>query len=166
MPIVMTRSRPRCSLALAGLLCAAPLSSLSAADLFSTLPGVWAGDGTVVKSDNTTETLRCKAKYSLSPSGATVHQELLCAADSYRLNLVTDLINDGGTLGGTWSERDRQAGGSVKGRIDGDVITTHIKGNGFEASVVITTKGDKQTIALSSPEGSYAKAVTIGLKAQ
>ena len=166
MPLAMLSSRLGALAVLAPILSAAPLSGAGAEDLFSALPGAWAGTGTVLKSDNTTESLRCKAKYSLTPSGATVHQELLCAADSYRLDLVTDLVNQGGKLGGTWSERDRQAGGSVSGEIAGDVITTHIKGNGFEASVVITTRGSKQTIALTSEKGSYAKAVTIALQAQ
>lgn len=94
-----------------------------------------------------------------------VHQELRCAADSYRLALVTDLVNDNGGLAGTWTETDRQAGGSVSGKIEGDVITTRIKGNTFDANVVITTHGGRQTIALTSNNGSYAKAVNIALKA-
>ena len=134
-------------------------------DLFSTLPGAWSGSGTVLKSDDTTESLRCKAKYSLTPSGSVVHQDLRCAADSYRLELVTDIVNQGGELAGTWKELDRQAGGSVSGHIDGDVISTRIKGLAFEAAVVITTRGGQQTIALTSDTGTYAKAVTIKLKA-
>ena len=63
-----------------------------AGDLFSTLPGTWTGTGTVVKTDDTTETLRCKAKYSLTPSGTIMHQDLICAADSYRMNFITDLV--------------------------------------------------------------------------
>ncbi|HEX4768147.1 MAG TPA: hypothetical protein VH414_17920 [Lichenihabitans sp.] len=137
-----------------------------AADLFATLPGTWTGTGTVLKTDNTTESLRCKVKYSLTPSGTIMHQELLCAADSYRMDFVTDLVNQGGALAGTWKEKDRQAGGSVSGKIEGDAITTQITGNGFEASVVITVKGSKQTIALTSDSGSYAKSVTIALKAE
>ncbi len=137
-----------------------------AADLFATLPGTWTGTGTVVKTDNTTENLRCKVKYSLTPSGTVMHQELLCAADSYRMDFVTDLVNQDGKLAGTWKEKDRQAGGSVSGKIDGDVIATQISGNGFEASVVITVKGSRQTIALTSDGGSYARSVTIALKAE
>ena len=166
MPLTTLCSRLGVPAVLAAILSAAPLTGAGAGDLFTSLPGTWTGTGTVLKSDNTTESLRCKAKYSLTPSGATVHQELLCAADSYRLDLVTDLVNQAGTLGGTWTERDRQAGGSVSGRIEGDVITTDIRGNGFEAAVVITTKGPHQTIALTSDHGSYAKSVTIALDAQ
>ena len=142
-----------------------PLSGAHAADLFASLPGNWTGTGSVTKTDGTSESLRCRAKYSLAPSGTIVHQELRCAADSYRLALVTDLVNQNGGLGGTWTETDRQAGGSVSGKIEGDVITTKIKGTAFEADVVITTHGNRQTIALSSPEGSYARAVNIALKA-
>ncbi len=136
-----------------------------AGDLFSELPGSWSGSGTVVKSDDTTESLRCKVKYSLAPSGTIVHQELRCAADSYRIDFVTDLINEKGDLGGSWKEVDRQASGSVSGRIQGNVISTQIKGTAFEAKVVITTKGTKQTIVLTSDSGNYAKLVKIALEA-
>jgi hypothetical protein len=156
-------SRPA---ALAGvLLSLMPAPGSQAADLFASLPGNWSGTGSVTKADGTSENLRCRAKYSLTPSGTVVHQELRCAADSYRLALVTDLVNQGGGLAGTWTETDRQAGGSVSGKIDGDVITTRITGTAFAADVVITTHGNRQTIALTSENGSYAKAVTIALKA-
>lgn len=152
---------------LAGLaLAAPPLHGAWAGDLFSTLPGNWTGTGSVLKQDGTSESLRCKAKYSLTPSGTIVHQELRCAADSYRLDLVSDLVNQNGALAGTWTETDRRAGGSVAGTIEGDVISTRIKGTAFDAAVVITTHGNKQTIALTSDNGNYAKAVTIALKAE
>ena len=120
----------------------------------------------MLKNDGTSEPLRCKAEYSLTPSGSIVHQELRCAADSYRLDLVSDLVNQNGSLAGTWKETDRKAGGSVSGTINGDVISTRITGNTFEATVVITTHGNKQTIALTSQKSNYAKAVTIALKAE
>ena len=44
-------------------------------------------------------------------------------------------------------------------------MTTKIKGTAFEADVVITTHGNRQTIALTSDSGAYAKAVNIALKA-
>lgn len=146
-------------------LCVGFAPGARAGDLFSELPGNWSGTGTVIKSDDTTESLRCKVKYSLTPSGKILHQEIKCAADSYRMNFVTDLVNQNGDLAGTWKEVDRQAGGDVSGRIQGDVISTQIKGAVFQAAVVITTKSGKQTISLTSDSGNYAKAVTIALKA-
>lgn len=168
-PSVARRHRSRLCAGLifagAAVVVSAPVGA-RAGDLFSELPGNWVGSGTVIKSDATTETLRCKVKYTLAPSGTIVHQELRCAADSYRMNFVTDLINDKGELAGTWKEVDRQAGGAVSGRIDGNVISTKITGTAFEAAVVITTKGDKQTILLTSNSGNYAKSVNIALKAE
>ncbi len=148
----------------AALLLALPLGGTRRRPLLD-IAGNWTGTGSVIKNDGTSEGLRCKAKYSLTPSGTIVHQELRCAADSYRMDLIADLVNQDGTLGGTWKEADRQVSGSVSGRIDGDVISTKIKGTAFEAVVVITTRGDKQTISLNSDSGNYAKAVTIALKA-
>ncbi len=166
MPIAtMSIQRHRPFLLASLLLCVGWLNEAQAGDLFSTLPGAWSGTGTVVKDDDTTEPLRCKAKYSLTPSGTIVHLELRCAADSYRMNFVTDLVNQSGTLAGTWKEIDRQVAGPVSGKIDGDVISTHIKGTAFEADVVITTHEGKQTILLTSGSGNYAKAVKIALKA-
>jgi hypothetical protein len=166
-PVVAERSLIRASawtaVCLGTVLFASPLW---AADLFSVLPGNWVGTGRVTKQDGSTEPLRCKAKYSLTPSGNIMHQELKCAADSYRMDLTADLVNQKGALEGTWHEQDRQVGGSVVGRIEGDTITTKIQGNTFRADVTILTKANKQTIALTSDSGNYAKAVNVDLHAE
>lgn len=143
----------------AGTLAAAPL------DLFAILPGTWSGGGTVLKTDGTTEALRCRVKYSLVPSGTVVHQDIVCAAASYRMEFVTDLVNRNGDIAGTWTEKTQQASGSVSGRIEGDIIRTQISGPAFAAAVVIAVEGRKQTIALTSDSGNYVKAVRIALKA-
>jgi len=138
----------------------------AAEDLFSILAGNWVGTGRVIKQDGTSEGLRCKARYSLTPSGGIVHQELRCAADSYRMDLTSDLVNQNGTLAGTWHEQDRQVGGSVVGRIEGNKIFTKIQGNTFRADVTILTQSNRQTIALTSDSGNYAKAVDVDLHAE
>lgn len=136
--------------------------SARASDVFANLPGAWSGGGTALLQDNSVERLRCRAKYSVTPSGTAVHEELNCASDSYKIEMKSDILYQNGELAGTWVETGRQANGSIRGTVEGDVITTKVSGLGFNADVGIITHGSKQSIKIKS-EGSYAKAVSIDL---
>ena len=133
-----------------------------AAEVFSNLPGAWAGTGVAVLRDGSRERIKCRATYSVTPSGTVVHQELDCASDSYKIDMRSDIVYQNGGLAGTWVETGRKVDGSIVGRIDGDTITTKVSGLAFHADVAIVTHDNKQSIRIES-EGSYAKSVSIDL---
>lgn len=153
--------RLRRSIAIAILL-ALSAPAVGAEEVFANLPGSWAGGGTAVLQDGTTERIKCRATYSVTPSGTVVHQVLACASDSYKIDMRSDIVYQNGALAGTWVETGRKVDGSIVGRIDGDVITTKVSGLTFHADVAIVTRDNKQSIKINS-EGSYAKAVSIDL---
>src|SRR5579862_4432854 len=72
--------------------------------IFAGLAGQWGGEGRISMSDGSTERIRCRALYSVSPTGANLHQDLRCASESYRLDITSRIVDEGGTIEGTWSE--------------------------------------------------------------
>src|SRR5258708_29589457 len=83
---------------------------------FAGMAGVWSGNGTISLEDGSKERIRCKATYAVSSEGTGLNQALLCASDSYKFELKSDVIATGGTLSVTWAETTRNVSGSLEGR--------------------------------------------------
>jgi hypothetical protein len=80
---------------------------------FQGLSGHWSGAGTVTMTDGATERIRCKATYAVNATGKAVQQTLRCASDSYRFEISSNVISEGGSLSGSWAEATR--GASIAG---------------------------------------------------
>lgn len=131
---------------------------------FSGFAGSWSGTGTVSISNGTNERIRCRAKYSVAPSGANLHQELRCASDSYKFEVNSNVIaGPQGSLSGTWTELTRQVTGAVSGKVMPGSIDVAVKGPVFSATLAVETKGDKQSVAIR-PTGTDIEAITIEMK--
>src|SRR5216684_8830021 len=128
---------------------------------FTDLGGAWTGGGTVSLSDGSTERIRCRANYSLGDGGTTLKQTLRCASDSYKFNLNSDVVSQGGSVSGTWSESSRNINGSLRGRASGDRITVFVEAAGFSANLTLTTHGSRQSISITSQ--GEVKSVSLAL---
>ena len=71
---------------------------------FLGLSGHWSGAGTVTMANGATERIRCKAAYAVNATGKAVQQTLRCASDSYRFEISSNVIFEGGSLSGSWAE--------------------------------------------------------------
>jgi hypothetical protein len=111
----------------------APASAQSAE--LSSLAGAWTGAGTIALSDGSIERLRCRATYRVDDSETGLQQSLRCASDSYKFDLSSDLVSQGGHISGTWSESSRGISGSLEGRVGGGRITAFVEGAGFSANI-------------------------------
>src|ERR1700720_2698902 len=67
---------------------------------FLGLSGHWSGAGTVTMTDGATERIRCKAAYAVNATGKAVEQTLRCASDSYRFEISSNVISEGGSVSG------------------------------------------------------------------
>ena len=116
---------------------------------FAGFAGSWAGHGTVSLSDGSKERIRCRAVYTVVGSGLA--QTLKCASDSYRIDLSSNVTSQGGAdVVGTWSESSRNINGNLQGRAGGGQIEAFIEAAGFAASLNLTTRGNKQSVKISS----------------
>jgi hypothetical protein len=128
---------------------------------FSGLAGVWSGAGTVTLDDGSTERIRCRATYAVGEGGAGLNQTLICASDSYKFDLRTNVIAEGDRISGSWSELSRNISGTIEGRGSHGLIQVVAAAAGFNANISLTTRGNRQSVVIRS-EGSF-KGATITL---
>ncbi|MEA2881355.1 MAG: hypothetical protein QOH32_574 [Bradyrhizobium sp.] len=117
---------------------------------FTGFDGSWSGGGTVSLSDGSTERIRCKADYKVNGNGLGLKQNLHCASDSYKFDLSSEVTSNGDRISGNWSERSRNIFGNLQGTAGGGQIDVFVEAAGFAASLTLTTRGNKQTVQISS----------------
>ena len=117
---------------------------------FAGFDGSWNGNGTVSLSDGTTERIRCRATNKVDGAGNGLKLSLRCASDSYKFDLASDVVSQGNNVTGTWSEASRNVYGNLQGKAGGGQIDVFVEAAGFAASLVLTTRGNKQSVSISS----------------
>src|ERR1700722_12593296 len=128
---------------------------------FTGMAGNWSGGGTVTLDDGSTERIRCHATYAVGEGGNGVNQTLTCASDSYRFNLASNVVAQGGSLSGTWSESTRGVNGNIEGRSGPGVVQVVATAPGFTANISLTTRGNKQSVVIKAE--SQFKGASISL---
>jgi len=117
---------------------------------FAGMAGVWTGAGTVTLDDGSTERIRCRATYAVGAGGNGLQQTLTCASDSYKFNLSSNLIAQGGAISGTWNESSRNINGNIEGRSANGVFQVIATAPGFSANLTLTTRGNKQSVVIKA----------------
>lgn len=146
-------------------ICAALIASAPAARAqagpFSGLAGVWSGNGTITLDDGSKERIRCRATYAVSNEGVGLNQSLLCASDSYKFELKSNVMARNGALSGNWTETTRNVGGTLEGRASNGQFNVVVSAPVFTARLTLNTNGNKQTVAITA-DGQF-KGATISL---
>lgn len=153
---------PTAALLLATAMAAASPCPAAAGDAFSGFGGRWTGSGSVLMADGSREALRCRADNAASPDA--LHLDVLCASDSYRVDVVADVRARGNAFSGSWQETTRGIGGEVTGTVPraGQMqASLHTLGGGMELGA--TTDGRRQAIALRS-QGTEIEGAEIRLR--
>jgi len=128
---------------------------------FLTFDGNWRGSGRVTGDDGKTERITCRASYSVPPSGMALSQSLVCASDSYRFEVQSDVVaTDGHTVQGRWAEKTRGAQGDLIGDVSAGQFNGSVSGTGFTAEISIKTTGRKQVVMIV-PHGSTVTKVDV-----
>lgn len=129
------------------------LLSISAASAqsgpFTGFDGSWAGSGTVSLADGSNERIRCRATYNVS-GGTALQQTLRCASDSYKFDLSSNVTSQGNRISGSWSEASRNLNGNLQGTAGDGRIEVFVEAAGFAANLSLTTRGNKQSVSISS----------------
>src|ERR1700722_4014810 len=128
---------------------------------FAEMAGVWSGSGTIALDSGASERIRCRATYAVSGDGTGLNQNLVCASDSYKFELKSDVLAKDGSLSGTWSEITRIVPGSLEGRARNGQFDIVVSAAAFKAKLSVTTNGNKQAVSISS-EGAI-KGASISL---
>jgi hypothetical protein len=118
---------------------------------------------TITMADGSTESLRCKSANVVNANGRAIQQSLRCASDSYRLEISSNVVSNGGALSGSWAESTRGVSGNISGRASGSAIIANVGGSGFTASLDVRTKGDKQSVTIRPRSGTDVARVSVVL---
>jgi hypothetical protein len=151
-----------CGLALATGLWLSP-SLARGTSAFAGMAGTWVGEGAIDMSNGSREPIRCRASYAVGAGGSEMQQDLVCASDSYRFSVDSNVVEDGGEISGTWSESTRNVGGEVSGVARAGSIQAQVSGGNFVARLTVQTNGNSQLVTIQ-PQGTDVRSVSVRLR--
>ena len=154
----------------AGLLAVAGLSAMlatastpvSAAGPFRPFLGSWQGVGKITTQDGRREPISCRATYEGGDGDQSLTQSLVCASDSFRLNIQSSATAEGGQLQGQWQETTRNVQGALTGQIASGDFEGQVSGPGFTAQISIRAGGRRQVVHIA-PSAGDIQSVDISL---
>jgi hypothetical protein len=151
------------ALAISALTAMLSASGAAAADgPFSGMSGNWSGPGTISLSSGSKERIRCRANYNAETSGVTLEASIRCASDSYKFELQVSASYANGAVTGYWSEASRGVAGTLSGTASSGRIQANATGPYLSAKMLLTTRGNSQSISIQSP-GTEIANVSISL---
>jgi hypothetical protein len=146
------------------LLVSALLAAPAAADgPFSAIGGTWHGTGHILLEGGRKEGIRCNAYYTPKSGGSAIGLAIRCASPDYKIELRSQLKQEGKQITGAWEERTFNAAGDVTGRASSNDIELKISGGAVTGSMSVSTNGSNQTVLISTT-GSTLQGVTIRLQ--
>jgi hypothetical protein len=128
---------------------------------FTGMAGIWSGGGTVTLDDGSTERIRCRATYAVGAGGNGLNQTLVCASDSYKFDLKSNVVAERGVLSGTWSESSRGINGNLEGRGTNGNFQVIVSAPGFTANLALTTRGNKQSVVIRSESQFRGASISL-----
>jgi hypothetical protein len=158
-PVMMVRWLIAIVALLAATLCGSASHAQSGA--FAGLAGVWSGAGTVTLDDGSSERIRCRATYAVAADGTGLNQTLLCASDSYKFNLSSNVTANNGQLSGTWTESSNNVSGILEGSGNNGSFQVNATSPVFSANIVLTTHGNKQSVVIKAEKQFKGASITM-----
>ena len=134
-----------------------------AASPFQKFIGVWSGGGQIVESNGHRESIRCRAEYAETKDGSALSQAIVCASESFKLNIKSHVEASGESVQGYWSEAARDLTGHLTGRIAESRFEGEISAAAFTAVISLTSNGRSQAVSIK-PRGGDVSDVRIELK--
>lgn len=131
---------------------------------FSRFAGHWRGNGKISLSNGSHESISCRGSYAVGGGGTSLTQNLVCASASYKVDVNSTVVEQGGQLSGTWSETTRGVTGSVSGTISGNSVRAIVNGGTFTAGIGISLSGNSQIVTIRPQGGTDIVGVTVSLR--
>ena len=147
----------------AAIVLAAAQSEALAGGPFQKFAGEWSGGGQIVGSNGRSESIRCRAEYVEAKDGAALNQTIVCASESFKLDIHSYAEASGESLQGYWRETGRDLSGHMTGRISGGRFEGEIVAPTFTATISLASNGRTQTLSIR-PRGGDISDVRIELK--
>ena len=137
-------------------------AAASTASPFQRFVGAWTGGGQIIATNGHREAIRCRAEFSVAKAGSALNQAIVCASESFKLNITTYAEAAGETVQGYWREATRDVSGHLTGHIGDGVLDGEISAAAFTASISLTSNGRSQAVSIK-PRGGDVSDVRIEL---
>ena len=134
-----------------------------AASPFEKFTGEWRGGGQILESNGRREPIRCRAEYSEAKDGAALNQAIVCASESFKLDIKTYVEASAGLVQGYWTDATRDVSGHLTGRIEEGRFEGEISAAAFGAYILLTSNGRRQAVSIKPRSGDVSD-VRIDLK--
>jgi hypothetical protein len=134
-----------------------------AASPFQKFAGEWRGAGEIVESNGHRELIRCRAEYAEAKDGSALNRAIVCASESFKLDIKSYVEASGDSIQGYWSETARDLNGHLTGRIAEGRFEGEISAPAFTAAISLTANGHSQAVSIK-PRGGDVSDVRIELK--
>lgn len=132
----------------AAMVFAIPTSVAQGVSPFAKFLGVWRGSGQVLFTNGDAERINCRANYLSLEAANELSLDLVCATESYRIEIRSQLVAVGREVQGTWTETSHQMTGNLVGRLSGGSFEGNIEGQGFAAEMSLHSTGRKQSVSI------------------
>jgi hypothetical protein len=149
-------------LALVVSLAGAP-SAAAAAGPFERFLGSWSGAGQLVGTNGHRESIRCRADYTEAKGGLALNQAIVCASESFKLDIHSYAEASGESVQGYWKEASRDVSGQLTGRISAGRFEGEFSAPAFTATISLTSNGRTQAVSIQ-PRGGDISDVRIELR--
>lgn len=127
---------------------------------FAALAGTWSGMGTVKLTNGASERLRCKGYYINRDGGSGLGMSIRCASAANKFNLRANIVSNGGSVSGDWTETNYNATGGLSGSANASKIALRING-GITGTMAVTVSGSSQRVVFSSTDPNAFKGLNI-----
>jgi len=128
---------------------------------FDRLSGQWEGWGVMRLAGGQVERVKCIAKFDAREDNL-LHHDFRCASKSLRIDVMSDLRQNGRRITGHWREKVFAVDGGVRGRAMPRGFALQIDGPNFSADLTVTVSQCRQTMTIV-PVGFRARKISIGL---
>ena len=125
--------------------------------------GNWSGSGQIVESNGHRESIRCRAEYTEAKDGAALNQAIVCASESFKLDIKSYVEASGESVQGHWSEAARDVSGQLTGRVAPGRFVGEIIAPAFTAAISLISNGRSQAVSIE-PRGGDVSDVRIELR--
>jgi hypothetical protein len=119
--------------------------------------------GQIVGSNGHRESIRCRAEYVEAKEGAALNQTIVCASESFKLDIHSYAEASGESVQGYWRETGRDLSGHMTGRIAEGRFEGEIVAPTFSAAISLTSNGRTLSVSIQ-PRGGDISDVRIELK--
>ena len=147
----------------AAILFAIPTGLAQAASPFAKFLGSWRGFGQVLFTNGDAERINCRADYLSLQAANELSLDLVCATESYRIEIRSQLVADGREVQGTWTETSHQVTGNLVGRLSGGSFEGNIQGPGFTAEMSLHSTGRRQSVSIR-PQSSEMQVSKVDIE--